>query len=127
MEFQQTQSQQEIKIELTWKEKLSEEFSEKYFLNLKDFLREERKSGATIYPPGSRIFAAFDFTPFNKVKAVILGQDPYHGPGQANGLCFSVNDGIRIPPSLINIYKELHSDLGIPIAATGNLESWAKQ
>ncbi len=114
------------KIEAGWKSVLSDEFEKDYFLNLKDFLREE-KNQQTVYPPGNRIFAAFDHTPFKQVKVVILGQDPYHGPGQANGLCFSVFDGIKHPPSLVNIFKEIHSDLGHPYPVSGNLEKWADQ
>ncbi|MCF8303042.1 MAG: uracil-DNA glycosylase [Bacteroidales bacterium] len=114
------------KIEPSWKEVLYDEFNTDYFLKLKQFLIGEKKK-YTIYPPGSRIFAALDHTPFNNVKAVILGQDPYHGKGQANGLCFSVSDGIRQPPSLQNIFKELNSDLDIPIPKNGNLEQWADQ
>ena len=113
-------------IENSWKQELSAEFQSEYFIELKSFLLEEKKK-FTIYPPGSEIFAAFNYTPFDKVKVVILGQDPYHGPGQANGLCFSVKSGISKPPSLQNIFKELHSDLGIPISVNGNLENWAKQ
>jgi uracil-DNA glycosylase len=113
-------------IESSWLEALAEEFEKLYFSDLKDFLMEEKKK-YRIYPPGSDIFAAFDHTPFHQVKVVILGQDPYHGPGQANGLCFSVNHGIRKPPSLQNIFKELHDDLGIPIPETGNLENWANE
>ncbi len=113
-------------IENSWKQELSEEFQSEYFIELKSFLLEEKKK-FTIYPPGSEIFAAFNYTPFDKVKVVILGQDPYHGPGQANGLCFSVKSGISKPPSLQNIFKELHADLGIPISLNGNLENWAKQ
>ena len=113
-------------IEESWKQRLSDEFSASYFLQLKTFLVEE-KSRHNVYPPGSQIFNAFNFTPFNQVKVVILGQDPYHGPGQAHGLCFSVPDGIRQPPSLQNIFKEINQDLGIPIPANGNLENWAKQ
>ena len=113
-------------IENSWKQELSEEFQSEYFIELKSFLLEEKKK-FTIYPPGSEIFAAFNYTPFDKVKVVILGQDPYHGPGQANGLCFSVKSGISKPPSLHNIFKELHADLGIPISLNGNLENWAKQ
>ena len=114
------------KIEHSWKEHLQNEFGSDYFKSLKVFLLEEKKK-YTVYPPGPRIFAAFDHTPFEKIKAVIIGQDPYHGQGQANGLCFSVSDGIRKPPSLVNIFKELHSDLGIPIPLNGNLEKWADQ
>jgi uracil-DNA glycosylase len=117
----------DIKLEPSWKLMLDEEFSKDYFSSLRDFLKTEKKSGATIYPAGSKIFAAFDFTPFDNLKAVIIGQDPYHGPGQANGLCFSVSDGIRKPPSLLNIFKELQADIGIPIPENGNLENWAKQ
>lgn len=116
-----------VKIEASWKEKLNDEFSKLYFLQLTQFLKQEREAGSKIYPSGSRIFAAFDCTPFDKVKVVILGQDPYHGLGQANGLCFSVNNGISKPPSLQNIFKELHEDIGVPIPAAGNLEAWAKQ
>ena len=113
-------------IDDSWKEVLAKEFQSDYFKSLKEFLVEERKK-YIIYPPASRIFASFNYTPFNKVKVVLLGQDPYHGHGQANGLCFSVNDGISQPPSLQNIFKELNTDLNIPIPTTGNLEPWAKQ
>ncbi len=114
-------------IEDSWKEVLSEEFEKDYFAQTASFLKQEKRDGVRIYPPGSLIFNAFALTPFDKVKVVILGQDPYHGPGQAHGLSFSVPHGIRIPPSLVNIYKELESDLGTPIAQTGNLERWAQQ
>jgi uracil-DNA glycosylase len=114
------------KIEAGWLQALNEEFTKPYFNDLKSFLVEEKKQH-TVYPPGKRIFAAFDFTPFDKVKVVILGQDPYHGEGQANGLCFSVADGIRQPPSLVNIFKELREDEGCDIPKTGNLEPWAEQ
>lgn len=113
-------------IEYSWLATLSEEFKAGYFFELKNFLVEEKKK-YRIYPPGSDIFSAFNFTPFDNVKVVILGQDPYHGPGQANGLCFSVRDGIRKPPSLQNIFKELYSDLGVEIPESGNLEKWANQ
>lgn len=116
----------EPKIEQEWLDVLRPEFGKPYFNELKTFLLEEKKH-YRVYPPGSRIFAAFDYTPFSKVKVVILGQDPYHGDGQAHGLCFSVPDGIAVPPSLVNIYTELNSDLGIPIPKSGNLEKWAKQ
>jgi len=116
----------EPKIEAEWLDVLRPEFEKPYFNELKSFLLEEKKL-YRIYPPGNRIFAAFDYTPFSKVKVVILGQDPYHGDGQAHGLCFSVPDGIALPPSLVNIYKELNTDLGIPIPISGNLEKWAKQ
>jgi len=114
------------KIEESWKQVLKDEFSASYFAKLKQFLQEERKNHV-VYPAGSRLFAAFDLTPFEKVKVVILGQDPYHGPGQAHGLCFSVPKGIVPPPSLVNIFKELQSDLGIKRPAHGNLEKWAEQ
>ncbi len=113
-------------IDESWKTALEDEFNKPYFQELKSFLVAE-KSKYTVYPPGSRIFAAFDVTPFDSVKVVILGQDPYHGAGQAHGLCFSVPKGIQKPPSLLNICKELNTDLGIPIASHGNLEKWAKQ
>jgi uracil-DNA glycosylase len=105
---------------------LKDEFESQYFKDLTDFLREEKKN-FTIYPPGPQIFAAFNHTPFNRVKVVILGQDPYHGPGQAHGLCFSVPDGIQRPPSLVNIFKEIESDLGIAVPETGNLTQWTNQ
>ncbi len=114
-------------IHESWKDALQSEFKSAYFENLKSFLVEEKKSGLVIYPPGQQIFAAFNNTPLPEVKVVIIGQDPYHGQGQANGLCFSVSDGIKPPPSLVNIFKELRSDLGIPIPKTGNLSTWAKQ
>ena len=114
------------KMEQSWKSLLKEEFESDYFSTLREFLVEERKNHI-IYPPGSLIFKAFDETPVPKVKAVILGQDPYHGENQAHGLCFSVNDGIKIPPSLKNIYKELDADLGIQEPSSGNLTAWAKQ
>ncbi|OFY87296.1 MAG: uracil-DNA glycosylase [Bacteroidetes bacterium RIFCSPLOWO2_12_FULL_35_15] len=115
-----------ITIHPSWKEVLKNEFSSPYFLNLKKFLVDEKQKHI-VYPVGSLIFSAFNHTPFEKVKVVIIGQDPYHGPGQANGLCFSVSLGVSNPPSLKNIFKELNSDLGIPISHTGNLESWADQ
>ena len=114
------------RIHESWKERLIEEFNQPYFEALKNFLVEEKNS-RVIYPPGDKIFAAFDRTPFEKVKVVILGQDPYHGKGQAHGLCFSVPPGIASPPSLVNIFKELHNDLGIPVPSNGSLESWADQ
>jgi len=113
-------------IDQSWKDVLTDEFKAPYFVQLKQFLVEEKKK-YTVFPQGSRIFSAFNYTPFDKVKVVIIGQDPYHGQGQANGLCFSVADGIPKPPSLVNIFKELNSDLGIPISESGNLEKWAKQ
>jgi uracil-DNA glycosylase len=113
-------------IEDSWKEILEEEFNAQYFMELKEFLLKE-KSDFIVYPPGRLIFNAFQLTPFNKVRVVLLGQDPYHGPGQAHGLCFSVPVGITPPPSLINIFKEIESDLGIPLPVHGNLEKWARQ
>jgi len=113
-------------IEESWRLALAEEFEADYFKHLKIFLREEVKT-QTIYPPGKLIFSAFNLTPLTAVRVVIIGQDPYHGRGQAQGLAFSVAEGIRVPPSLQNIYKELHADLGIPIPASGNLEKWARQ
>jgi uracil-DNA glycosylase len=113
-------------IETSWKEALSDEFASSYFSLLKEFLIEEKKK-FTIYPPGNLIFNAFNHTPFNRVCVVILGQDPYHGPGQAHGLCFSVPQGVAQPPSLVNIFKELQNDLGIAVPKHGNLEKWTKQ
>jgi len=113
-------------IEEKWKELLADEFRAPYFLDLKKFLLEE-KSAFRIYPPGRYIFNAFNLTPADKVRVVILGQDPYHGEGQAHGLCFSVPQGIKPPPSLVNIYKELSDDLGIKMPRHGNLEKWARQ
>lgn len=114
------------RLEASWLEVLRDEFNKDYFLQLKQFLVEE-KSRYRVFPQGSRIFAAFDTTAFRQVKVVILGQDPYHGEGQAHGLCFSVPAGIKPPPSLVNIFQELKNDLGIPIPSHGNLESWARQ
>lgn len=119
-------SQSNINIHPEWYEVLKDQFQMEYFKGIKQFLLEEKKK-YTIYPPGARIFAAFDHTPFSKVKVVIIGQDPYHGHGQANGLCFSVNDGIAHPPSLKNIFKEIEQDLKIPYPKSGNLEPWAEQ
>ena len=113
-------------IEESWKEILIDEFNKPYFSQLKDFLVEEKKRHI-IYPPGPLIFNAFNKTPFDKVKVVLLGQDPYHGPGQAHGLCFSVPEGVQPPPSLINIFKEINSDLGIPVPPNGDLTRWAEQ
>ena len=118
----------DVKIEASWKEVLKEEFSKPYFEQIVYFLKTERMAGKTIYPPGSLIFNAFEQTPFDKVKAVIIGQDPYHGPGQAHGLCFSVQDGVPPPPSLVNIFKEIQADIGISIPpGKGNLTHWAQQ
>lgn len=116
----------DVKIESSWKEALKDEFQKSYFEQIVMSLKHEKASGKTIYPPGNLIFNAFDKTPFDKVKVVILGQDPYHGPGQAHGLCFSVQKGVKPPPSLVNIYKEMNTDLGIPIADTGDLTPWAE-
>ncbi|HOP03764.1 MAG TPA: uracil-DNA glycosylase [Tenuifilaceae bacterium] len=113
-------------IEESWKQQLLNEFKQEYFVLLKQFLIEEKKN-YKIFPPGGHIFNAFNFTPFTNVKVVILGQDPYHGSGQAHGLCFSVPNGVVQPPSLVNIFKELNSDLGIPIPKHGNLQKWAEQ
>ncbi len=117
----------DVSIEASWKQELHEEFDKPYFAQIVHFLKEEKRAGKTIYPPGKLIFNAFDCTPFDKVKVVIIGQDPYHNPGQANGLCFSVPDRVQPPPSLVNIFKELHDDLDIAIPNTGNLEKWARQ
>ncbi|MBE6230511.1 MAG: uracil-DNA glycosylase [Bacteroidales bacterium] len=117
----------DVKIEQEWKEVLKNEFEKEYFSGIVNFLHKEKGEGRTIYPPGSLIFNAFRLTPFSKVKVVILGQDPYHGPGQAHGLSFSVPDGVTPPPSLKNIYKEIESDLGITLKKNGNLEAWANQ
>ncbi|MCC6722494.1 MAG: uracil-DNA glycosylase [Bacteroidia bacterium] len=115
-----------IKLEQSWLEKLVDEFSKPYFAKIKTTLIDEKQKGIIHYPPSQLIFSAFNKTPLSKVKVVIIGQDPYHGQGQANGLCFSVNKGISIPPSLINIYKELQNDLNIKSPAHGDLSSWAK-
>lgn len=116
-----------MKIEESWKKVLEEEFNEDYFVELAEFVKEEYKN-LTVYPPPQFIFRAFDLTPFDKVKVVILGQDPYHGPNQANGLAFAVSKGVVLPPSLVNIYKEIESDLGCkPKNMTGDLENWARQ
>ncbi|MBM6889024.1 uracil-DNA glycosylase [Bacteroides caecigallinarum] len=115
-----------VQIEESWKKALTPEFSKDYFIQLTDFVRKEYHE-TTVYPPGKLIFNAFNLCPFDKVKVVIIGQDPYHGPGQAHGLCFSVNDGIQPPPSLVNIFKEISSDLGKPVPQSGNLTRWAEQ
>ena len=116
----------EVKIEPSWKLKLKDEFEKEYFSNLSSFVRDEYAKH-TIYPPGGLIFNSFNQCPFQNVKAVIIGQDPYHGPGQAHGLCFSVKDGIDFPPSLKNIFKEISLDLGLARPDSGNLDRWAKQ
>ena len=115
-----------VRIEESWKTRLQEEFDKPYFANLTQFVRNEYASG-TVYPPGGEMFAAFDACPFEQVRVVILGQDPYHEPGQAHGLCFSANDGVQFPPSLVNIFKEIESDLGKPMPRSGNLMRWAQQ
>ncbi|MEM6629626.1 MAG: uracil-DNA glycosylase [Bacteroidota bacterium] len=116
-----------VKIEEGWKQALFNEFSKSYFLQLKGFLKEEKSQGQLIYPPGKQIFHAFNSTPFGQVKVVIIGQDPYHGPGQAHGLCFSVLPGVAIPPSLRNIYQELKEDVSFQIPTHGYLQKWADQ
>jgi uracil-DNA glycosylase len=116
----------DIKIAPSWKTRLVAEFDKQYFISLVDFVRQEYKT-QSVYPPGKEIFNAFDCCDFSVTKVVIIGQDPYHGPGQANGLCFSVRDGIRMPPSLVNIFKEIKQDLGKPIPTSGDLTRWAKQ
>jgi len=116
----------QVKIHPSWLKVLEKEFSKAYFEELITFVKKEYASGR-VYPEGKNIFRAFEMCPFEAVKVVILGQDPYHGPGQANGLCFSVNEGIPLPPSLQNIYKEIESDLGIKVQPTGNLDRWAQQ
>src|SRR5688572_24028206 len=116
----------DVKISDSWKSRLTEEFDKPYFQQLTTFVKNEYLT-QTIYPPGKEIFKAFDACEFDQVKVVIIGQDPYHGPGQANGLCFSVRDGVRVPPSLVNIFKEIKQDLGKEIPASGNLERWAQQ
>lgn len=124
----QTLSSSPHKIEdRSWKQLLAEEFESEYFTELKSFVKSERALGKTIYPDDHDIFNALKFAPFPKVKVVVLGQDPYHGPNQAHGLCFSVRPGIKPPPSLVNVYKELNSDLGTPIPQHGYLEKWARQ
>lgn len=115
-----------VRIEDSWKQRLQGEFDKPYFENLTRYVRSEYAAGA-VYPPGAQMFAAFDACPFDKVRVVILGQDPYHEPGQAHGLCFSVNDGVAFPPSLVNIFKEIADDLGKPVPTSGNLMRWAEQ
>ncbi|WP_159467651.1 uracil-DNA glycosylase [Dyadobacter sp. 3J3] len=116
----------DVKIEESWKKRLAAEFEKPYFSVVTDFVKSEYAT-KQIFPPAKQIFNAFNYCSFDDCKVVILGQDPYHGLGQANGLCFSVNDGVRMPPSLLNIFKEIKGDLGKPIPATGNLERWASQ
>ena len=117
----------EIRLQPGWKNCLQDEFHQPYMQELRSFLLQRKKQGAVIYPPGALIFNALDSTPFEQVKVVILGQDPYHGPRQAHGLCFSVQDGVQTPPSLVNIFKEIESDLGVPCTSNGNLQHWAEQ
>lgn len=119
--------QMEVRIEQSWKEVLKEEFDKSYFKDLAGRLHAEKDAGNVIYPPGSKIFNAFNLTPFDKVKVVILGQDPYHNPGQAEGLSFSVPEGIQPPPSLLNIYREIENDLGVTLHKNGSLKGWAEQ
>jgi uracil-DNA glycosylase len=116
----------DVKIDPTWKAVLNDEFEKEYFIKLAEFIKQEYRN-STIYPPGSLIFNAFNLCPLNSIKAVIIGQDPYHGPGQAHGLCFSVREGVEFPPSLINIFKEIEMNLGIHRPLSGNLERWASQ
>ena len=116
-----------VKIDPSWKAVLKDEFNKPYFQQIPLHIKTEKSQGKIIYPPGSLIFNAFNTTPFDKIKAVILGQDPYHGPGQAHGLCFSVQYGVAPPPSLLNIFKELQDDIGVPVPAHGNLTHWAQQ
>ena len=117
----------EIRLEPSWKLRLAGEFDEPYMHELRRFLMGRKRDGAVIYPPGDQIFNAMDSTPFGKVRVVILGQDPYHGPGQAHGLCFSVREGVAVPPSLVNIYKEIAADIGGRPPPSGNLQHWARQ
>lgn len=118
---------QNVKLDDSWKKVLVDEFDKDYMIRLREFLRQEKQQGKVIFPRGDEYFKAFDTTPFEKVKVVILGQDPYHGPRQAHGLCFSVQKGVAFPPSLLNIFKELHADLGLPIPTHGCLTHWAEQ
>lgn len=117
----------QVKIEHSWKIALSDAFVQPYFEQVVTHLKTEKNSGKTIYPPGPLIFSAFEHTPFDAVKVVVLGQDPYHGPNQAHGLSFSVPTGVALPPSLLNIFKELRADIGMPIPSTGDLSAWAQQ
>ena len=119
--------QDRVQLRPSWKKRLGPEFEEPYMQQLREFLITEKQKGKVIYPPGQDIFNAMNLTPFENVKIVIVGQDPYHGPGQAHGLCFSVNHGVRIPPSLMNIFKEIQSDLGVPVSRHGYLKQWAEQ
>jgi len=116
----------DVKIAPAWKTRLVDEFTKPYFQQLADFVKQEYQT-QQVFPPGKEIFKAFDACSFDAIKVVVIGQDPYHGPGQANGLCFSVRDGVRMPPSLVNIFKEIKQDLGKPIPLSGDLERWARQ
>ena len=120
-------SEERLKLEASWKQRVGAVFETPQMQQLSTFLRAEKAAGKVIYPPGSQIFAALDSTPFERVKVVILGQDPYHGPGQAHGLCFSVAPGVAIPPSLLNVFKEISRDLDLPRPTHGCLTSWAEQ
>ena len=115
-----------VRVEEGWRKALADQWEAPYFGELARFVHDEYRNG-TVYPPASQVFAAFDDCPFEDVRVVILGQDPYHGPGQANGLCFSVNPGVRMPPSLVNIFREVSDDTGAPVPADGNLDRWARQ
>jgi uracil-DNA glycosylase len=121
------ETQDNVVLEESWKSRLAPEFAKPYMRDLSRFLRDRKAAGKVIYPPGPEIFAALDACPFERVKVVIIGQDPYHGPGQAHGLCFSVRQGVPLPPSLQNIFKEIHSECGIPPAKDGDLTAWAGQ
>lgn len=116
-----------MKLEASWHAQLKDEIGKPYIAELKKFLEDEKKKGRIIYPPEDQVFAAFSYTPYVKTEVILVGQDPYHGPNQAHGLCFSVRPGVAIPPSLQNIYKELHKDLGLPVPNHGCLINWAKQ
>lgn len=116
-----------VRLEASWLAPLQEEFEQPYMQGLREFLQREKRAGKQIFPAGDEMFAAFEHTPLDRVKVVILGQDPYHGPGQAHGLCFSVRPGVAIPPSLVNIFKEIQAELGLPIPNHGNLTAWADQ
>jgi uracil-DNA glycosylase len=122
-----SEPQRAIQLEASWKNRLQDEFARAHMVVLREFLAERARAGAVVYPPGRLIFNALDSTPFDSVRVVILGQDPYHGPGQAHGLCFSVLDGVQRPPSLINIFRELEDDLGCRMPPGGNLQHWAEQ
>jgi uracil-DNA glycosylase len=122
-----TEGERAIKLEASWLAQLQSEFQQPYMQQLRSFLVEEKRLGKTVFPPGEEIFNAFTHTPLDQVKVVILGQDPYHGAGQAHGLCFSVRAGVKVPPSLQNIFKEIHSELGFAIPAHGDLGGWADQ